>query len=206
MSRNDFDVLMHDGSQTVRASTRDIDNRRAEISRAFWLVFGVGFIISFPSSLVEKRSGTLIGFKIFCNFTDALLQWPCHGQKQSRKLTEYSELKSCRFFATAVEVLRFRDGAVPIWDEIVARPALSGRKHCKLHGDRAPWLQLSRQAQHRFGARAIVSIRQAQRPVVRFGDLPAQGQTNSGAVRFRGEKRNEKIRRVHDSRALRLRP
>src|SRR4029453_14104980 len=71
--------------------------------------------------------------------------------------------------------------------------ALSKREHV-----RAPE-KLFRQAQQSLRALAILSIHEHQSAVVRFSNLTAQWQSNSGAFRFRGKERNEEIGGGHDA-------
>ena len=57
-----------------------------------------------------------------------------------------------------------------------------------------------RQAQQRFTP-GSGAIHQGQRSTVRFRDLPAQRQAYARSARFRREKWNEQICRIHDARA-----
>src|SRR2546425_1690839 len=59
-----------------------------------------------------------------------------------------------------------------------------------------------RQPQPCFTARSIFAIVQGQRTPVRLGNLTAQNKTDAGAAGFRGEKRNEQVRRIRKSRAI----
>src|SRR4051812_10708958 len=57
----------------------------------------------------------------------------------------------------------------------------------------------ARQAQQSLHALAILSVHEHQGAVVRFGNLTAQRETDSGALRLGRKERNKKIGGVHDA-------
>ena len=63
----------------------------------------------------------------------------------------------------------------------------------------SPHSKLARQTQQSFHSLAIFSIHEDQRAVMRFGNLTAQWETNSRALRFCGKEGNEEIGGVHDA-------
>jgi hypothetical protein len=57
-------------------------------------------------------------------------------------------------------------------------------------------LDLQRKAQLRDAAAVFDSVLECQRATMRFGNLTAEHQANTGASRFRGEKGNKQIRGI----------
>src|SRR5260370_26012269 len=127
------------------------------------------------------------------------MQCPCQPSKQSHILRSISDLhftdKSqprVSKLACGIAPSQVRDASARTYPRFISGPAAAGPPHSKS----------SRKAQQCCCAVAVLSVHKDQRSAVGFGNLTTQWQTDPRTLGLCGEKRHEKICRVHNALSL----